>query len=100
MSRRRRPEHGDDHAEKRLGHRRQHAEHRRHHATKGDGCLLVFDANGKLAATWTGPDINDPWGNMAVVDAADSATLFISMSGFDVPELAGHANRLLDIRWW
>jgi hypothetical protein len=55
-------------------------------ATKGDGCLLVFDANGKLAATWTGPDINGPWGNMATVDNGTSATLFISMAGFDVPD--------------
>jgi hypothetical protein len=54
-------------------------------ATKGDGCLLVFDANGKLAATWTGPDINDPWGNMATVDNGTTATLFVSMSGFGVP---------------
>jgi len=54
--------------------------------TKGDGCLMVFDANGKLATTWSGPDINDPWGNMAVVDAGESATVFISMSGFDVPD--------------
>jgi hypothetical protein len=55
-------------------------------ATKGDGCLMVFDANGKLTATWSGPDINDPWGNMAVVDNGTSATLFVSMSGFDVPD--------------
>jgi hypothetical protein len=54
-------------------------------ATKGDGCLLVFDANGKLAATWNGPDINDPWGNMATVDNGTTATLFVSMSGFGVP---------------
>jgi hypothetical protein len=54
-------------------------------ATKGDGCLLVFDANGRLATTWSSPDINDPWGNMATVDNGTSATLFVSMSGFDVP---------------
>jgi hypothetical protein len=54
--------------------------------TKGDGCLMVFDANGKLVTTWSGPDINDPWGNMAVVDNGESATLFINMSGFDVPD--------------
>jgi hypothetical protein len=54
-------------------------------ATKGDGCLLVFDANGQLAGAWSGPDINDPWGNMAVVDNGSSATLFVSMAGFDVP---------------
>ena len=53
--------------------------------TKGDGCLLVFDANGKLSAVWSGPDINDPWGNMATVDNGGKVTLFISMSGFDVP---------------
>jgi hypothetical protein len=54
-------------------------------ATKGDGCLLVFDADGKLALTWSGPDINDPWGNMAIVDNGTTAILFVSMSGFDVP---------------
>src|ERR1700761_7577958 len=30
--------------------------------TKGDGCLLVLDANGRLAGVWAGPNINDPWG--------------------------------------
>jgi len=53
--------------------------------TKGDGCLLVLDADGKLAAAWTGPNINGPWGNMATIDKGSSATLFISMAGFDVP---------------
>jgi hypothetical protein len=53
--------------------------------TKGDGCLLVLDANGKLVATWAGPTINGPWGNMAVIDKGTSATLFISMAGFGVP---------------
>ena len=53
--------------------------------TKGDGCLLVLDADGQLATTWSGPNINDPWGNMAVVDKGTTATLFISMAGFDVP---------------
>jgi hypothetical protein len=53
--------------------------------TKGDGCLLVLDPNGQLVDTWTGPDINGPWGNMAVVDNGSSATLFISMAGFDLP---------------
>ena len=37
-------------------------------ATKGAGCLLVLDANGQLATVWTGPNINGPWGNMAVID--------------------------------
>jgi hypothetical protein len=53
--------------------------------TKGAGCLLVFDANGQLAATWTGANINGPWGNMATVDNGRSATLFVSMAGFDMP---------------
>jgi hypothetical protein len=53
--------------------------------TKGAGCLIVFDANGQIAATWTGPNINGPWGNMAVIDNGSSATLFVSMAGFDLP---------------
>ena len=51
-------------------------------ATKGDGCVLVLDPNGQMVAAWSGPTINDPWGNMAVIDNGDSATLFISMAGF------------------
>lgn len=54
-------------------------------ATRGEGCLLVLDPQGKLVATWFGPTISGPWGNMAVVDKGDTATLFISMAGFDVP---------------
>ena len=42
--------------------------------TKGDGCLLVFDAEGRHVATWAGPTINGPWGNMASIDRGDSAT--------------------------
>lgn len=54
--------------------------------TKGDGCLLVLDpANGQVVSVWSGPTINGPWGNMAVVDNGDHATLFISMAGFDMP---------------
>jgi hypothetical protein len=53
--------------------------------TRGDGCLLVLDPNGQLVDTWVGPDINGPWGNMAVIDNGSSATLFISMAGFDLP---------------
>ena len=53
-------------------------------ATRGEGCLLVLDASGKLVATWAGPTISGPWGNMAVADKGNSATLFISMAGFDV----------------
>jgi hypothetical protein len=53
--------------------------------TKGDGCLLVLDPNGQLVTAWAGPNINDPWGNMAVIDKGTTAILFISMAGFDVP---------------
>jgi hypothetical protein len=53
--------------------------------TKGPGCLLVLDPNGKLVASWVGPHIDAPWGNMAVVDKGSTATLFVSMSGFEVP---------------
>ncbi|HLI20022.1 MAG TPA: hypothetical protein VKV32_02820 [Stellaceae bacterium] len=53
--------------------------------TKGAGCLLVIDANGQLVTAWADPNINGPWGNMAVIDNGNSATLFVSMAGFDVP---------------
>jgi len=53
--------------------------------TKGDGCLLVLDPNGKLVATWSGPTINGPWGDMVTIDNGSTATLFISMAGFGIP---------------
>jgi hypothetical protein len=53
--------------------------------TRGDGCLLVFDANGQFVTAWTGPNISDPWGNIATIDNGSTATLFVSMSGFGVP---------------
>ncbi len=53
--------------------------------TKGQGCLIVLDPDGRLAAVWTGPNINGPWGNIAAIDNGSSATLFVSMAGFDVP---------------
>jgi hypothetical protein len=53
--------------------------------TKGDGGLIVLDANGQLVTVWTGTNINGPWGNIASIDNGDKATLFISMAGFDVP---------------
>jgi hypothetical protein len=53
-------------------------------ATKGTGCLLVLDASGNVASTITGPNINGPWGNMAVIDNGNTATLFVSNTGFDV----------------
>jgi hypothetical protein len=52
--------------------------------TKGAGCLIVLDSNGKIAKTISTPNINDPWGNMAVVDNGDHATLFVSNAGFGV----------------
>ena len=63
--------------------------------TKGNGCLLVLDAHGQLAAVWTGPNINAPWGNMAVIDHGATATLFVSMAGFDVrgPEVIDPATK-------
>lgn len=53
--------------------------------TKSDGALLVLDSNGSLVAVWEGPNINGPWGNMATIDNGATATLFVSMAGFDVP---------------
>ena len=53
-------------------------------ATKGDGCLIVFDSQGRLADVWSGPKINGPWGNMAVIDRGGSATLFFSNTGYGV----------------
>jgi DNA-binding beta-propeller fold protein YncE len=52
--------------------------------TKGAGCLIVLDSNGKIAKTISSPNINDPWGNMAVLDNGDHATLFLSNAGFGV----------------
>jgi len=52
--------------------------------TKGAGCLIVLDPHGKVASVIGGPNVNDPWGNMAVVDKGDTATLFVSNSGFGV----------------
>ena len=54
-------------------------------ATKGRGGLLVLDPNGRLVSVWTGPTIDAPWGNMAVVDRGTTATLFISMAGAGLP---------------
>jgi hypothetical protein len=54
-------------------------------ATKGDGCLIVLDPTGKFVTAWAGPLINDPWGDMAVIDHGDTATLFVSMAGFGLP---------------
>ena len=52
--------------------------------TKGSGCLIVLDSHGKLAGTLMGPDIDDPWGNMALIDKGSKATLFVSNAGFGI----------------
>ena len=52
--------------------------------TLGPGCLIVLDSSGHVAGTIAGPNINDPWGNMAVIDHGDSATLFMSNVGFGI----------------
>jgi len=52
--------------------------------TLGQGCLIVLDSSGKVAATITDPLINDPWGNMAVIDNGDTAKIFVSNVGFDI----------------
>ena len=54
-------------------------------ATKGDGCLIVIDPQGKPVAAWSGSRIIDPWGNMAVKDDGATATLFVSMAGEGIP---------------
>jgi len=53
--------------------------------TKGNGGLIVLNSNGDLVTVWTGPNINGPWGNVAAIDNGTTATLFVSMAGFDVP---------------
>jgi hypothetical protein len=53
--------------------------------TKGDGCILVLDPSGNVVDVWTGANINAPWGNMATIDNGSTASLFISMAGFDLP---------------
>ena len=52
--------------------------------TRGDGCLIILDAQGKVAGTIAGGAINMPWGNMAVLDHGDTATLFVSNAGFGI----------------
>src|SRR5579863_2723186 len=52
--------------------------------TRGAGCLIVLDSKGKVAGVIAGDKIDMPWGNMAVIDNGDTATLFVSMAGFGV----------------
>ncbi len=53
--------------------------------TKGAGCIMVLDSNGKFINAISGSTINDPWGNIAAIDNGATATLFVSNAGFDVP---------------
>jgi hypothetical protein len=52
--------------------------------TLGPGCLIVLDSKGSVAGTITGPEIDDPWGNMAVIDQGGTAKLFVSNVGFGI----------------
>ena len=52
--------------------------------TGGAGCLIVLDSNGKVASLIAGEKIDMPWGNMAVIDNGDTATIFVSNAGFGV----------------
>ncbi len=61
-------------------------------ATKGDGCLLLLDADGRLADISAGPRINGSWGNMAVIDRGDSATLLFSNTGYGVGAAPDHGD--------
>ena len=53
-------------------------------ATKGRGCLVVLGPDGRAAGTITDATIDGPWGNMAVLDHGDTATLFVSNTGVGV----------------
>ncbi len=53
-------------------------------ATKGQGCLIALSPEGAVETVITSALINGPWGNMAAIDRGDSATLFLSNTGFDV----------------
>lgn len=57
--------------------------------TKGAGCLIVLNPQGQVAKIFADANINDPWGNMAVIDRGDRATLFVSNAGFGVGSADG-----------
>ncbi len=52
--------------------------------TKGPGCLIVLNPQDQVADVWAGPDIDAPWGNMAVIDRGATASLFVSNVGFGI----------------
>jgi hypothetical protein len=53
--------------------------------TRGKGCLIVIDPNGKFVSAVSNAEINGPWGNIASIDNGSHATIFVSNAGFDVP---------------
>ncbi len=67
-------------------------------STAGQGCLIVFDSNGKFVEVLADGKINGPWGNMAVIDRGNSATLFISNIGAG-PRPAGGSNHATVVRF-
>ncbi len=52
--------------------------------TLGAGGLIVLDTTGKVVDIWAGNQIKGPWGNTALIDNGSTATLFVSMSGFNI----------------
>lgn len=50
--------------------------------TRGQGCLIVLNAEGKVEKTIADPKIDGPWGDIATIDHGDKASLFISNIGF------------------
>ena len=46
-------------------------------ATAQAGCLLVLDSSGRVAETFSSPDINGPW-DMTVLDKGSTAALFVT----------------------
>jgi hypothetical protein len=52
--------------------------------SKGDGCLLVFNADGAFVRAIVSSHINGPWSNMVAVDRGSTATLFFTNTGFGV----------------
>ncbi len=53
-------------------------------ATKGQGCLVVLDAQGEVAGVITSANIDGPWGNMAVIESDSGAAIFVSNTGVGV----------------
>ena len=52
--------------------------------TRGAGCLIVLDSQGKIASVIANETIDMPWGNMATIDRGTSATVFVSNAGFGI----------------